>query len=69
MAAEREEFKFPDEKVEAKQEVSDEIEVKIEDDTPEEDRGRKPLPKQVVQELDNDDLDEYSENVKSALGS
>lgn len=70
MAAEREEFKFPDEqeKVEAKQEVSDEIEVKIEDDTPEEDRGRKPLPKQVVQELDNDDLDEYSENVKKRLG-
>jgi hypothetical protein len=68
MATEREEFKFPDEKTEAKQEVSDDIEVKIEDDTPEEDRGRKPLPKQVVQELDNDDLDEYSENVKKRLG-
>jgi len=70
MAAEREEFKFPDEqeKVEAKQEDSDAIEVKVEDDTPEEDRGRKPLPKQVVQELENDDLDEYSENVKKRLG-
>ena len=70
MAVERDEFKFPDEqeKTEAKQEVSDEIEVKVEDDTPEEDRGRKPLPKEVVDELDKDDLEEYSEKVKKRLG-
>ena len=70
MAIERDEFKFPDEqaKVEANQEVSDDIEVKVEDDTPEEDRGRKPLPKEVVDELDNDDLEEYSEKVKKRLG-
>lgn len=71
MAIEKEEFKFPDEiqedKVEAKAEA-DEIEVKVEDDTPEPDRGRKPLPKEVVQELESDDLEEYSEKVKKRLG-
>lgn len=65
-----EEYKFPDEqeKVEPKQEDSDAIEVKVEDDTPEQDRGRKPLPKEVVEELEGDDLDEYSEKVKKRLG-
>ena len=70
MAVEQTEYKFPDEqeKTEAKQEVSDEIEVKVEDDTPESDRGRKPLPKEMVDELENDDLEEYSEKVKKRLG-
>jgi len=72
MAVEQTEFKFPDEieaeKVEAKQEVSDNIEVKVEDDTPPEDRGRKPLPKEMVDELENDDLEEYSDKVKKRLG-
>ena len=73
MAIEREEFKFPDEvaeesqKAEANQDVSDDIEVQIEDDTPPEDRGRKPLPKEIVEELDKDDLEEYSEKVKKRL--
>jgi hypothetical protein len=70
MAVEQQEFKFPDEqeKTEVKQEVSDEIEIKVEDDTPPEDRGRKPLPKEVVDELDKDDLEEYSDKVKKRLG-
>jgi hypothetical protein len=72
MAIEREEFKFPDEaseeKTEAKQEIVDEIEIKIEDDTPPEDRGKKPLPKEVVNELESDDLEEYSDKVKKRLG-
>jgi hypothetical protein len=70
-----EEYKFPDEiesaeaeKAEEKQEVSDEIEVKIEDDTPDEDRNTKPLPKKVINELEEDDLDEYSERVRKRLG-
>jgi hypothetical protein len=70
MAIEREEFKFPDEieeKAELNQEDSDEIQVEIEDDTPPEDRGRVPMPKEVVEELDNDDLEEYSEKVKKRL--
>ena len=72
MAIEREEYRFPDEvdaqKAETNQEDTDTIEVQIEDDTPPEDRGRKPLPKNVVEELENDDLDEYSEKVKKRLG-
>ena len=71
MAIEREEYKFPDEaeteKSQVNQEDSNNIEVQIEDDTPPEDRGRKPLPKNVVEELENDDLEDYSEKVKKRL--
>jgi hypothetical protein len=72
MAIEQTEFKFPDEleaenKAQENQEVTDDIQVEIEDDTPPEDRGRKPLPKEVVEELDKDDLEEYSEKVKKRL--
>jgi hypothetical protein len=71
MAVEREEFKFPDEledkKAQANQGFDDDLEVQIEDDTPKEDRGRVPMPKDIVEELENDDLDEYSEKVKLRL--
>jgi len=42
-------------------------EIEIEDDTPEADRGREPMPKEVVEELENDELEEYSEKVKTRL--
>ena len=65
------EFEFPDEKeakaggaVEAKQ---NEVEFEVEDDTPEEDRGREPLPKHIVEELEQDELEDYSEKVKIRL--
>ena len=72
MAVDREEFKFPDEleaenKAQENQEDSDDIQVEIEDDTPPEDRGRKPLPKDMVEELEKDDLEEYSDKVKKRL--
>lgn len=47
--------------------VSDAPEIDIEDDTPPEDRGREPMPKEVVEELENDELEEYSEKVKTRL--
>jgi hypothetical protein len=61
-----EQYKFPHE-LDTDNSV-DEIEVEIIDDTPEEDRGRVPLPKQIVDELENDDLEEYSDKVKKRLG-
>jgi hypothetical protein len=61
-----EEFKFPDEKEEVSA-AADDFEIEIEDDTPEEDRDRQPLPKEMVQELEDDELEEYSEGVKSRL--
>lgn len=72
MAVEREEFKFPDEqeaeqKAQANQEDTDNFKIEIEDDTPPEDRNRAPMPKNMVEELDNDDLDEYSDKVKKRL--
>jgi hypothetical protein len=64
------EFKFPDEventKIEATDESTD-VEIEIVDDTPPQDRGRDPLPKEIVEELDKDDLDEYSDKVKKRL--
>ena len=63
------EFEFPDEK-QPKAEAADqeeEFEIEIEDDTPPPDRGREPLPKEMVDQLDKDELEEYSENVKTKL--
>lgn len=51
----------------AKNVENDEISVEIVDDTPPEDRNREPMPKEIVEELENDDLEEYSEKVKRRL--
>jgi len=62
-------YKFPDE-IEDK-EVSaaegGEVEIEIEDDTPEEDRGREPMPKPIVEELEKDELEAYDEKTKERL--
>jgi len=64
-----EEYKFPDEIDDDKFAKGGEIEIdiEIEDDTPPEDRGRDPMPKELVEELDKDDLEEYSDKVKVRL--
>jgi hypothetical protein len=67
---ELEDFKFPDE-VETKAEVEvkpeAEFEIEIEDDTPVKDKGKEPLPTELVNELENDEMEEYSEKVKIRL--
>jgi len=75
---EKVEFEFPDEaEAKGKEEAppaegleaksSPEIEIEIEDDTPPEDRGRKPLPKELVEKLEVDELDKYSLEAKEKL--
>lgn len=63
MPLEKNEYKFPDEQDENQVEV----EIEIEDDAPPEDRGRQPLPKTLVEELERDELDHYDDAVKVKL--
>ena len=69
---EKNEFKFPDEVQDEKvdfdvQSEEEKIEIEVEDDTPTKDRGREPAPKELVEELENDELEDYSEKVKIKL--
>lgn len=67
------EFKFPDEQEDPKEneielelEGSEKVEIEVVDDTPPEDRNRKPLEKEV-QEPTEDELEEYSTKVQRRL--
>ena len=64
-----EEFEFPDEK-EAKgkpeEAQDDSFDIEIEDDTPPEDRGRKPM-KTKVEDVTEDELSEYDERVQARI--
>ena len=44
-----------------------EFDIEIEDDTPKADRNRDPLPENIKEELDADNLDEYSDRVKNRM--
>lgn len=44
-----------------------EIDIVVEDDTPPEDRGKTPMPKPLVEELEADELEDYSDKVKTRL--
>lgn len=67
----KDEFKFPDEieaEEEVKAEAQEELEIEIVDDTPEEDRkNAAPMPKEIVEELDKDDLEAYAGDAKQKL--
>jgi hypothetical protein len=67
------EYKFPDE-VEKEKPAEEKLEIEIEgepeievvDDTPEQDRGRKPM-KEAPAEVTDDELSQYSEGVKKRI--
>ena len=63
---EKDDYKFPDE-VENKEKDGDDFEVEIEDDTPEADRGKKPADPELVESLENDELEEYTRDVKTKI--
>lgn len=70
MSATMEEFKFPDEKqanTTAETSEKDDFSVDIVDDTPPADRGRQPLPKEILEKAVSDPLEDYSEGVKSRI--
>jgi colicin import membrane protein len=64
-----EEFKFPDEVPAEPAEASTDWEIEIEDDTPEEDKGRKPADPEKVKalEVEVDELDKYSKDAKDKM--
>ena len=47
--------------------VETELEIEEVDDTPPEDRGKEPLPDDMVEKLENDTLEDYSERVKQRM--
>ena len=58
----------PKNEIKAEAKVKDnDIDLEIEDDTPPQDKGREPLPKDVVEELEKDNLDDYSDRVKQRM--
>jgi hypothetical protein len=60
--AEDDDFSF-----EIEDEVDGKPEIEVVDDTPEADRGREPMPKDIVEELESDELEDYSDKVKTRL--
>ena len=69
---EKNEFKFPDEIEEKEPELKvelpeDDFKIEIEDDTPPADRGKQPMPKEIVDEVEQDELEEYSDKAKERL--
>jgi hypothetical protein len=64
--AEYDDFEFPDEKeAKASAKAEEKFEVEIEDDTPSQDRGRKPAP--PVDDPTEDELSSYDEKVQARI--
>ena len=69
MATGQEEFKFPDEKAEEKQELQIEVEgdeIEVIDDTPEEDRGKTAM-EEPPQDIPEEELSKYTESVRKRI--
>ena len=65
-----EQYKFPDEiedtPVEVSVDADTDIEIEVVDDTPAQDRGRKPLDREVADPTD-EEIENYSDNVKKRI--
>ena len=69
-----EEFRFPDEEEQnntateekTRVEASDDVEIELIDDTPDRDKGRKPLDKEVADPTD-DEIETYSDKVQTRI--
>ena len=55
------------ERVEPQKPKQEELFIEEEDDTPPEDRGKEPLPEEIVKEVEEDTLEGYSERVKQRM--
>lgn len=66
-----ENYKFPDEieakKVDEPTEKENDFEIEVEDDTPPQDKGRRPSEPEFVEQLEKDELDEYSVEAKKKI--
>jgi hypothetical protein len=66
-----ENYKFPDEiedkKVDEPAEKESDFEIEVEDDTPPQDKGRRPSEPEFVEQLEKDELDEYSVEAKKKI--
>lgn len=70
---EKTEFRFPDEidedakktDVSIEFDGSDDVKIEIEDDTPPDDRNRQPMPQDIVEKLEKDELESYSDDVRT----
>jgi len=61
------EFKFPDEEVvNNKETASTEVEIEIVDDTPDDDKNRRPM-KEAPVDVTDDELEQYSDSVKKRI--
>lgn len=48
-------------------ELEDDFEIEVEDDTPEEDRNKEPMPEEIVKNLEDDELEEFSKEKAKQL--
>jgi hypothetical protein len=66
-----ENYKFPHEeeakKVDEPTEKENDFEIEVEDDTPPQDKGRRPSEPEFVEQLEKDELDEYSVEAKKKI--
>jgi len=62
-----EDVKKPEAGVKEVEQKASDVEIEIEDDTPEPDQNRKNLPKELVERLDSDELTEYDDKVKDKI--